>query len=81
MNQKCPAYSLMILIVVIHIIPFYIVVNLAFKTRQDTSSMWTPPTYLYSDNFQNSWEKATLDRSLRNNITITGTAVFLVVVS
>ena len=80
MNEKFPAYSLMILIVVIHIIPFYIVVNLALKSRQDTSSMWNPPTYLYSDNFQNSWEKATLDRSLRNNMTITSTAVFFVVV-
>ncbi len=80
MKQKYPAYSLMILIVVIHIIPFYIVMNLAFKNRQDTSSMWTPPTGLYTDNFQNSWEKATLDRSLRNNITITSTAVLSVIV-
>ncbi len=80
MNKKPAAYGLMILIIVIHIIPFYIVVNLALKTRQDTSSSWTPPTYFYSDNFTNSWEKATLDRSLRNNAIITSSAVLLVVV-
>lgn len=80
MNKKLTSYGLMLLISAVHIIPFYILFNLSFKSPQDTSSRWTPATYIYLENFTNSWEKAILARSLTNNILITSSAVFLVVV-
>lgn len=64
---------------IIHFIPFYILISIAFKKTSDTSSYWILPKYIYLDNFLNAFVKANLMRAFMNNIIITGTAVFAVI--
>jgi raffinose/stachyose/melibiose transport system permease protein len=66
--------------VLFHSIPFFILINIAFKSPQDTSSKWATPNYLYLDNFINAWQNAHLDRALLNALIITVTTVVLVIV-
>ncbi len=80
MNRRPLSYGLMILICLVHIIPFFILVNLAAKSPQDATSKWIPPTYLYTDNFTSAWHNAFLDQALLNNVVITGATVALVVI-
>jgi len=68
-----------IAICLFHIIPFFIMMNLSLKLPTDTSSKWVTPTYLYLDNFANSWKEAHLDRALLNNVIITTASVILVI--
>ncbi|NOV04355.1 ABC transporter permease subunit [Paenibacillus sp. LMG 31457] len=65
--------------VIIHIIPFYILINMSFKSSQDTSSKWLFPTSIYLENFTNAWKAAQLDRAILNNSIITFSVVVLVV--
>ena len=67
-------------ICLLHIIPFFILVNIAFKSPQDTSSKWLTPFYLYLDNFGNAWQNANLGKSLVNSCIITVSGVVLVVI-
>jgi raffinose/stachyose/melibiose transport system permease protein len=71
---------LIIAISLLHIIPFFILLNIAFKSPHDTSSKWQTPLYLYLDNFVNAWQNAHLDQALVNNCIITASAVVLVVI-
>jgi raffinose/stachyose/melibiose transport system permease protein len=78
-TKKLAAPALGIAICLWHIIPFFILVNLAFKSPQDTSSKWVTPTYIHLDNFAGSWRQAHLDRALLNNLIITTAAVALTI--
>ena len=77
--KKVLLYTLIFAICLLHIIPFIVVLNISLKTVQDTSSRWVPPTYLYLENFVNSWKEANLGRALLNNFIITASTVILVV--
>jgi raffinose/stachyose/melibiose transport system permease protein len=77
--RKFISYLTAFLISIIHLIPFYILINLAFKTRQDTSSKWIPPNYLYVENFTNVWTQSHLDLALVNDLIITVCTVALVI--
>jgi len=77
--RKLAAPAVGIAICLFHIIPFFIMVNLSLKLPTDTSSKWVTPTYLYLDNFANSWKEAHLDRALLNNVIITTAAVISVI--
>lgn len=79
MMRKLAAAAIGVAVCLFHIIPFFIMVNVAFKLRTDPSSKWVTPTYLYLDNFVNAWKEAYLDRALLNNIIITTAAVTLVI--
>ena len=79
MNKKL-ALSVTGLICVLHLIPFFILLNLAFKSPHDTSSKWLTPSYLYLDNFVNAWQNAHLDSALLSNCIIASTAVVSVVI-
>ena len=68
------------LICLVHIIPFFILINIAFKSPHDTSSKWIPPFYFYLDNFVNAWQNAHLDTALLSTTIITVTAVVFVVI-
>ncbi len=78
--KKTAVVTLIVLICLVHSIPFFILINIAFKSPHDTSSKWITPSYLYLENFTNAWQNAHLDRSLLNACIITGTAVVLVVI-
>lgn len=79
--RKLATFTAGAAICLFHIIPFFIMVNIAFKSPTDTSSKWVTPTYLYLDNFINAWREAQLDRALVNNVIITAAAVALVIVT
>lgn len=68
-----------LLIVVIHILPFYILVNLAFKPVENTSSKWLPSDVWYVGNFANAWKNAGLGQAILNNAIITFISIILVV--
>jgi len=73
-------YILMVLVAVIYLIPFYIIINLAFKPVTDTSSYWMPPRTLDLSNFVNAWTEANLMRAFMNNIIITVVVITCVVI-
>jgi raffinose/stachyose/melibiose transport system permease protein len=66
-------------IIVFHVIPFYLLVNLSLKTIRDTSSRWLPPYYLDFSNFTDVWSQANLDQALVSTSIITVCSVALVV--
>jgi raffinose/stachyose/melibiose transport system permease protein len=68
-----------LLICALHLIPFFLLLNLSLKTRQDTSSKWAPPSYLYLDNLVDVWTQARLGQAILNNLIITVCSVTLVV--
>src|SRR5450432_115590 len=80
MMKNILKYGLVVVIALIHIIPFYILFNLATKSPDDLSSKWIPPSYLYLENFSNAWHSAHLDTAFVNNFLITSTTIVLVVV-
>ncbi len=80
MTKKFFTYLAALLICLFHLMPFYLLVNLALKTPQDTSSKWAPPRYLYLNNFVETWQQARLDQAILNTMIITACSVTLVVV-
>ncbi|GHO65237.1 putative ABC transporter permease protein AmyC [Ktedonobacter sp. SOSP1-52] len=79
MTKKISLGALTVFIGLIHSIPFFILVNIAFKSPNDTSSKWITPTYWFIDNFVNAWQSAHLDQALLNTALITVVSVILVV--
>ena len=67
------------LIGIVHILPFYILLTSAFKQDSDISSRWRPPHYLFMDNFHNAWLHADLGAAFINNTVITGLALLLLI--
>ena len=80
MTKKLAAPAVGIAIGLVHIIPFFIMLNLALKAPTDTSSKWVTPHYVYLDNFVNAWSQAHLDRALLNTIIITAASVTSVII-
>ena len=79
MIKKIPTYLLGLLICVVHLIPFYLLFNLAFKSQQNTSSTWIPPKTLYLQNFIDVWTQSRLGRAIYNDFFITLFTVALVI--
>ncbi|MGL6106075.1 carbohydrate ABC transporter permease [Romboutsia sp.] len=71
---------LAILISLVHIIPLYILVGVAFKKPDDLTSRWILPKYLYLDNFKVAIEQGNILRGLTNSSIITFTAIVLITV-
>ncbi|WP_372630816.1 carbohydrate ABC transporter permease [Cohnella sp.] len=66
-------------IVALHLVPFYLLLNLSFKPITDTSSKWRPSEAFSFDNFASAWTEAHLSRALSSNLIITIGAIVLVV--
>jgi len=71
MTKKIFSYLTAFCISAIHLVPFYLLINIAFKTTQDTSSRWVPPKYFYLQNFVDVWTQTRLDLALLNTSIIT----------
>jgi raffinose/stachyose/melibiose transport system permease protein len=71
--------SFMLFIMLVHLIPFYLLVNLSFKPSDDTSSKWLPSKTIYLDNFANAWSSAHIDRAMVSNLIVTICSILLVV--
>lgn len=77
--KKIISRIILLLILVVHLIPFYLLINLSFKPSEDTSSKWLPANTIYMDNFVNAWNTAHIDRAIMNNLIITVCSILLVV--
>jgi raffinose/stachyose/melibiose transport system permease protein len=66
-------------ICIVHILPFYILLTTAFKKASDVSSKWSPPHYMYFDNFKESWQHAKLGSAFVNDIVITVITLILLI--
>lgn len=71
---------LAIIISLIHIIPLYILVGLAFKSPKDLSSRWILPNYIHLDNFKTAIEKGNILSGLSNSGIITIISIVLITV-
>jgi raffinose/stachyose/melibiose transport system permease protein len=79
MIKQALRYFAALLICVAHLIPFYLLVNIALKTTRDTSSRWALPQYLYLENFVQAWSQARLGQALSNTFIITFCSVTMVI--
>lgn len=70
-----------VIILLIHFIPFYILISVSFKEQMDLTSRWSLPTYLSFENFILALEKGGLLRALINTAIITVISVILIVIT
>jgi raffinose/stachyose/melibiose transport system permease protein len=75
--SKVTKYIAAFFIVIVHIVPFYLLVNMAFKPMKDLSSKWLPSSNINFNNFVDAWKHAGLDKALMNNIIITVCTIVL----
>ncbi|MCM3162632.1 carbohydrate ABC transporter permease [Metabacillus litoralis] len=68
-----------ILVMFIHIIPFYIMVTTALKAKGDFSSKWVFPKELNLQNFSDAWTIANLGPSFVNTTLITACSAALLI--
>ncbi|WP_152394556.1 carbohydrate ABC transporter permease [Paenibacillus guangzhouensis] len=73
-------YAVLLFIAFLHVIPFYVLINMALKLPTETTSKWRFPVHVSWDNFANAWREADLSRAIFNNVFITASAVALVVI-
>ncbi|MBD1380685.1 carbohydrate ABC transporter permease [Metabacillus arenae] len=69
-----------LLVLLFHIIPFYIMVTTALKAKGDFSSKWVFPTEVSLQNFTEAWEAASLGSSFFNTTIITVFSAILLIV-
>lgn len=69
-----------LLIISLHIIPFYILIGVAFKSPQDVSSRWILPSYLYWENFSIALDKGNIGQSLISSSIITFTTIIFITI-
>ncbi len=67
------------MILLIHFVPFYILISVSFKKQMDLSSRWSFPNYIHVENFILALEKGNLLRALGNTMIITVISVILIV--
>ncbi|MFC6552454.1 carbohydrate ABC transporter permease [Cohnella cellulosilytica] len=63
----------------LHLVPFYILLNLALKSPTAFRSLWLPPREIRMANFAEAWVNANLGRALLNNVIITAVSIGLVI--
>lgn len=69
-----------LLIIALHIAPFYIMINMSLKSASERTSRWLPPAKLYIQNYFNAMETGKLLRALGNTFLIVLCAVVIIVV-
>jgi raffinose/stachyose/melibiose transport system permease protein len=68
-----------VLVLLFHIIPFYIMVTTALKAKGDFSSKWVFPKELHFQNFLEAWQTANLGLSFINTLIITICSAILLI--
>lgn len=71
---------IMYIVGILYLIPFYILINLAFRPASNSSSYWIPSFNLYLENFKNAWLEANMISAFKNNIFITLVVVVSVII-
>ncbi|SFM09873.1 carbohydrate ABC transporter membrane protein 2, CUT1 family (TC 3.A.1.1.-) [Paenibacillus sp. 1_12] len=67
-----------LVITIIHFIPFYILITMAFKKTNDYSSRWQLPDYVFLDNFRLALGGGKLLQAMSNSLIVTVSSVLLV---
>lgn len=70
---------LLVLIGLIHFIPFYITINLSFKAKTDFSSRWLFPENVYWENFASAIENANIFTAMSNSAIITVFSIVIII--
>ncbi len=78
-KNKWTLTFLALVISIIHFVPFYIALTIAFKPKTDLSSRWLLPKQWYFENFSGALKNSNIAPALVNNIIITVSSLFLVV--
>ena len=73
-------YILAFVIIVIHFVPIYMVLAIAFKSPYDHSSRWAFPGYVYLKNIYTALERGGMLLALKNTVIISGISILLIVV-
>lgn len=68
-----------IIISIIHFLPIYIALTVAFKAKTDLTSRWLLPKSLYFENFIYALEKAKILNAMKNSLIITGVSLVIIV--
>jgi raffinose/stachyose/melibiose transport system permease protein len=68
------------LIILFHIIPFYIMITTSLKKGNDFSSKWLFPDYFRLENFTKAWDQAHLGTAFVNSTIITIVSAVLLIV-
>jgi len=79
-RKNTVAKLLLILISLFYLIPFYVVICLAFKLQSDFSSKWQFPGYLFLQNFSRAWGSGHLANAFKNNIIIVVFSLALIII-
>lgn len=74
-------YLLAVVIVIFHVLPLYVLVVMAFKTKTDMSSLLTIPNYFYPDNFIKIFKKGEILNAFKNTAIVTACVLFLEIVA
>ena len=69
-----------LLIAAFHLIPFYILITTALKSRGNFSSVWVFPKEMNFANFAEAWEMASLGNALANTSIITSISAILLII-
>ncbi len=64
-------YPTAVLIIALHILPLFIMIGVAFKSKMDMSSKWVLPGYIWWDNFSNALFRGNMMLAIRNTGIIT----------
>ncbi len=64
-------WGLSILLAALFLIPFYILINVSFRSPSVRASYWMPSAFTYLENFINAWTEAGLGRAFINSGLIT----------
>jgi raffinose/stachyose/melibiose transport system permease protein len=64
-------------IAIIHFVPFYILITMAFKKTNDYSSRWRLPDYVFLDNFRLALGGKLL-QAMSNSLIVTVSSVLLI---
>ena len=70
-----------LLIVALHISPFYIMINMSLKDLGDRSSRWMPALKPYFSNYVNAMRLGNLSRAITNTLLIVVLSVAIIVVA
>ncbi|NHN33642.1 carbohydrate ABC transporter permease [Paenibacillus agricola] len=65
-------------IIAVHFVPFYILITMALKKRNDFSSRWLLPDYMYVDNFRVAMVNGKLLQAMFNSLVVTAFSVLLI---
>lgn len=73
-------YVLGIFVFLLHFMPFYILLGVAFKSPYDHSSKWMLPGYIHEENFITAISRGNIQTAMLNSLIITVIGMLLIII-